>query len=195
MKEIGFLAPLLLSLAFLAACTSSDTPSNTPAAVPDALAAANETSSQSLFGEAEDFVLQTLAGDSLRLSDLRGQVVLLNFWATWCGPCIEEIPELIDLHNALNPHGFSVVGVSMDVEGAEVVKPFAERFGITYPLPLDTEATVADSYGGVFALPTTYVIDAEGQILQRVIGLFPVDQMRPELRAMLDLPPMNNTSN
>ena len=195
MKKLFIPVVLLASLALgLAACTSSDAPSNEATAGTIGGGAPGEAPSSSSLGEAPDFTLPTLAGDSLRLSDLRGQIVLLNFWATWCAPCIQEIPELIALHDELNPHGFTVVGVSLDEEGSDFVKLFTERFGITYPLPLDEEGTVSEAYGGVWALPTTYVIDPEGQIIQRVIGLFPVEEMRAEFRQMLGLPPISTTA-
>ena len=98
------------------------------------------------------------------------------------------------MHDELSPHGFTVVGVSLDEEGSDFVKIFTERFGITYPLPLDQEGTVSEAYGGVWALPTTYVIDPEGQIIQRVVGLFPVEEMRVEFRQMLGLPPVSTTA-
>ena len=154
MKTHAILILLLSSLMVsLVACSSPDaTPQEATAAPADNVAAASSPLTTSDLGEAPDFVLQTLAGDSLRLSDLRGQVVLLNFWATWCAPCIEEIPELIALHDELSPHGFTVIGISLDPEGAELVQPFTERFGITYPIPLDIEGSVAESYGGRMGL-------------------------------------------
>ena len=195
MKKLFIPVVLLASLALgLAACTSSDAPSNEAAAGTTGGGAPGEALPSSSLGEAPDFTLPTLAGDSLRLSDLRGQIVLLNFWATWCAPCIQEIPDLIALHDELSPHGFTVVGVSLDEEGSDFVKIFTERFGITYPLPLDEEGTVSEAYGGVWALPTTYVIDPEGQIMQRVVGLFPVEEMRAEFRQMLGLPPVSTTA-
>ena len=187
MTKLALPALVLASLALgLAAC--SDAPANDAATdtAGNTLADRNTPASTSL-GEAPDFTLPTLAGDSLRLADLRGQIVVLNFWATWCAPCVEEIPELIDLHDELNPHGLTVLGVSLDEEGPDLIKPFTDRFGITYPIPLD-DGAVAEAYGGVWALPTTYVIDPEGQIMQRVIGLFPVEEMRPKFREMLDVP-------
>ena len=200
MKKLCIPVFLLAALVFgLAACTSSDAPSNEAVAAGAAGAGTSggtgggEVPPSSSLGEAPDFTLPTLAGDSLRLSDLRGQIVVLNFWATWCAPCIEEIPDLIALHDELNPHGLSVVGIAIDVEGAELVKPFTERLGITYPVPLD-EGAVAEAFGGVWALPTTYVIDPEGRIDQRVIGLFPVKEMRVQFRQQLGLQPVSTTA-
>ena len=182
MKKLSMALLLVASLA-LAACTDEPADEAATGSLPapqDTLVAVN-------LGEAPGFTLPTLAGDSLRLADLRGQIVVLNFWATWCAPCVEEIPELIDLHDELNPHGLTVLGVSLDEEGPEVIKAFTDRFNISYPIPLD-DGSVSEAYGGIWALPTTYVIDPEGHILQRVVGLFPVDEMRPTFREMLDLP-------
>ena len=186
MKKLALPALLLASLALgLAAC--SDAPANNADGTAGSTPPDQNTLAVTGLGEAPDFTLPTLAGDSLRLSDLRGQIVVLNFWATWCAPCVEEIPELIDLHDELNPHGLTVLGVSLDEEGPDLIKPFTDRFGITYPIPLD-DGAVAEAYGGVWALPTAYVIDPEGQIMPRVIGLFPVEEMRPTFREMLDVP-------
>ena len=194
MKKLGIPILVLTSLALgLAACTSSDAPSNDATAANGTAGSTPALETATGLGEAPTFTLPTLAGDSLRLADLRGQIVVLNFWATWCAPCIEEIPQLIDLHDELNPHGLTVLGVSLDIEGPDFIKPFTDRLGITYPVPLD-DGAVAEAYGGVWALPTTYVIDAEGQIIQRVIGLFPVEEMRPKFREMLDLPLVATTS-
>ncbi len=192
MKTTYPLSVLLGGLALmLAACASPKAPSNAVAAqAADSLLTAQTTTA---LGQAPDFVLPTLAGDSLRLSELRGRIVVVNFWATWCAPCLEEIPELIALHDELNPHGLTVVGVAIDEEGEVLVRPFAERLGITYPVLLD-DGAVAEAFGGVWALPTTYVIDPESQIMQRVIGLFPVKEMHPEFRKMLDLPPVSTTA-
>lgn len=187
------LALLLIGLALMpAACSSPETSSEAVAQTSGGLPTPSALATTGL-GEAPDFRLPTLAGDSLGLSDLQGQIVVVNFWATWCAPCIQEIPELNALHDELNPHGLTVLGISLDQEGAVIVRPFAERLDITYPILLD-EGTVAEAFGGVWGLPTTFVIDAEGQIMQRVIGLFPVAEMRPEFRTMLDLPPASTTA-
>jgi len=112
-------------------------------------------------------------------------VVLVNFWATWCRPCVEEIPEFVALYEELHPEGLAIVGIAIDEEGPELVAPFADQFNINYPVALDPGGIVADEYGGVFALPTTYVIDSDGQIIDRVIGLYPVAEKRPVLRDRL----------
>ncbi|MDX1545958.1 MAG: TlpA disulfide reductase family protein [Rhodothermales bacterium] len=188
------LLPLLLALLLLPACepAGEDEPLGEAApATPQEAAPAAPTAAADL-GPAPAFTLPTLGGDSLSLRDYRGEVVLLNFWATWCTPCIAEMPDLTALHEELEPHGLTVVGISVNEEAA-LIQPFAERLNVTYPLALD-DGSVAEAYGGVWALPTTYLIDADGQIVQRVIGLFPVEEMRPQLRTMLGLPPAATSS-
>lgn len=135
--------------------------------------------------EAPDVTLPLLSGDSLRLRDLRGQVVLVNFWATWCPPCRAEIPDLKALHAELHARGLTVVGIALDEQGADVVQPFVDEFAIPYPIALD-DGTAADAFGGLFGLPMSFVIDAEGQVVHRALGVFPVDTMRPVLLDLLD---------
>lgn len=134
---------------------------------------------------APDFKLPLVSGDSLQLSDLRGRVVVLNFWATWCAPCLYEIPDLWDLHQELEDKGLSVVGVSLDTEPASLVQSFLDDRGAHYPNVLDPEAITAEAYGGVFGLPTTFVIDQAGRIVHRSMGIFPFEQMRPLLEELL----------
>ena len=133
---------------------------------------------------APDFRLPRLDGGTLRLSDYRGRVVLLNFWATWCPPCRAEIPDLVELQRTWAAEGLEVIGVSLDEEGFEAVRPFAEAYDINYPLVVD-DGTVAAQFGSLYGLPTTLILDKEGRIVQRVIGLFPTEQMRPTLEALL----------
>ena len=112
-------------------------------------------------------------------------MILLNFWATWCAPCRTEIPDLVALQRELGDRGLLVVGVSTDEEGAEVVAPFVKNFKINYPVVLD-DGSVSEAYGGVWALPTTVVIDRAGRIRYEIIGIFPTKEMRPRLEALLD---------
>ena len=112
---------------------------------------------------APDFVLQDEQGREVKLSDFRGKVVLLNFWATWCGPCKIEMPWFVEFQRQYKDQGFSVVAISLDEEGWEVVRPFTEEYKLNFPVLLGSDET-ADQFGGVAALPTTFVIDKEGRI-------------------------------
>jgi cytochrome c biogenesis protein CcmG/thiol:disulfide interchange protein DsbE len=118
---------------------------------------------------APPFTLRDADGKSVSLSDYRGKVVLLDFWATWCDPCREEVPWFIDLERKDKDRGFAVLAVSMD-DGWDDVKPFVKSLGVNYRVVLGDDQT-ADRYGGVEALPTTFLIDREGRIAAIHIGL------------------------
>ncbi len=114
--------------------------------------------------------LKDADGKTLNLADYKGKVVLLNFWATWCGPCKIEIPWFIDFEKTYRDRGFAVVGVSMDDDGWAVVKPHMAKTGINYRMVIGDEQT-AVKYGGVDSLPSTFLIDREGRIAAVHIGL------------------------
>ncbi len=133
---------------------------------------------------APDFTLPALSGDTYSLADQRGKVVIVNFWATWCGPCVRETPGFVDLQNELGGDSFEIVGVSLDQEGFEVIRPFAERYEVSYPMLLD-DGALADEFGGVYAMPSSFIIDKEGRVAHRVIGEFPFDDLRPELERLI----------
>ena len=120
--------------------------------------------------DAPDFALKDADGKVVHLSDYKGKVVLLDFWATWCGPCKIEIPWFMDLQRKNKDRGFEVLGVSMDEEGWEVVKPFLADLGVNYRVVIGTDAA-AQAYGGVDALPTTFLIDRAGKIAAVHVGL------------------------
>jgi len=119
---------------------------------------------------APDFTLDSLDGKSVKLSDLRGKAVLLNFWATWCGPCKIETPWLVELQNQYGSQGLQVVGVAMDDSGKVEIAKFAKDMGVNYPVLIGKEA-VGDAYGGVPALPESFFIGRDGKIVDRIIGL------------------------
>src|ERR1700758_3993601 len=119
---------------------------------------------------APDFTLEKLNGGNLKLSDLRGKAVLLNFWATWCGPCKIETPWLVEMQNQYGHQGLQVIGVAMDDSGKDEISKFAKDMGVNYPVLLGKEA-VGDEYGGVPALPESFFIGRDGKIVDRIIGL------------------------
>lgn len=119
---------------------------------------------------APDFTLEKLDGGNLKLSDLRGKAVLLNFWATWCGPCKIETPWLVEMQREYGSQGLQVIGVAMDDSGKDEIAKFAKDMGVNYPVLLGKEA-VGDEYGGVPALPESFFIGRDGKIVDRIIGL------------------------
>jgi cytochrome c biogenesis protein CcmG/thiol:disulfide interchange protein DsbE len=119
---------------------------------------------------APEFTLKDADGKTVHLEEYKGKVVLLDFFATWCGPCKIEIPWFMEMERRNKDKGFSVLGVSMDDEGWEVVKPFLAGLGVNYRVVIGNDAT-AQIYGGVDALPTTFLIDRNGRIAAIHIGL------------------------
>lgn len=119
---------------------------------------------------APDFALESLDGKTMRLSDFRGKAVLLNFWATWCGPCKIEMPWFVDFQKQYGAQGLQIVGIAMDDASKEDIAKFAKDMGVNYPILIGKEA-VGDQYGGVPALPETFLIGRDGKIVDKIIGL------------------------
>jgi thiol-disulfide isomerase/thioredoxin len=119
---------------------------------------------------APDFTLQSLEGKNIQLSGYKGQAVLLNFWATWCGPCKIEMPWFIELQKEYGPQGLQIVGVAMDDASQEDIAKFVKEMGVNYPILIGKE-DVGNQYGGVNVLPTTFFIDRDGKIVAREFGL------------------------
>jgi peroxiredoxin len=132
---------------------------------------------------APDFVVPDLAGQAVRLSALRGKVVLLNLWATWCAPCREEMPSMERLYQRLRGRDFQLLAVSQDEDGAAAVKPFVAEMRLTFPILLDPDHQVGDRYE-VWGYPETFLIDRAGRIVERVIG--PRDWTAPESLAAIE---------
>jgi len=132
------------------------------------------------------FLLSDLDGDVVSTASWRGKVVILNFWATWCPPCREEIPEMIELSKRFKDR-LQVVGVSMDDAPEDEVRQFGRNLGIDYPIVMGSGA-LSREYGGVPALPTTFVANTEGRIVQKHEGLYPIDIYDSEIRSLLGMP-------
>jgi len=131
---------------------------------------ANGAAKGQLIGNlAPDFELQMLDGKSLKLSGLRGKAVLLNFWATYCGPCKIEMPWFVELQKEYGPQGFQIVGVANDDASTEDIAKFAKEMGINYPILIGKDS-VSDSYK-VSVLPTTFFLDRDGKLIAREFGL------------------------
>ena len=142
---------------------------------------------------ADDVVMKDLQANDVALSQYRGKVVLVNFWATWCEPCRTEIPWLIEFQQKYGPRGFAVLGVAMDDEGKKAVEPFVEqqRFDVNgqqaamnYPILLGNDALAA-KFGGLIGLPTSILISRDGKRVKTVIGLLDHDKIVKEIEAQL----------
>lgn len=125
-------------------------------------------------------------GNELSLEAYKGKVVLLNFWATWCPPCRDEIPEMIELQKRFKDK-LQIVGVSMDDSPPDEVRQFAEEMKIDYPIVMGSR-TLSGEYGGVPALPTTFVVNTDGRIVQKHEGIYPIDVYDSEIRSLLGMP-------
>src|SRR5439155_14105578 len=118
------------------------------------------------------FSLPNLDGKNVTFKDFANKVVVVDFWATWCGPCREEIPHLNKLYENYRGKGLVIVGISMDTEGPEVVKEFAKKFRMEYPVVMGDE-NVQQDFGGIVGLPTTFIIDRKGNIVKKYTGYQP----------------------
>jgi cytochrome c biogenesis protein CcmG/thiol:disulfide interchange protein DsbE len=133
---------------------------------------------------APDFTLKDASGRDVQLADLRGKVVLLNFWATWCRPCTIEIPWFSEFQRTYKDSGLEVLGVSLDEEGWEVVRPFLQRAKVNYRVVVGGD-DIARLYGGVESLPTTLILDRSGRIIATHTGLVDRERYESEIRSAL----------
>ena len=133
---------------------------------------------------APSFTLQDLKGNQISLSDFKGKVVVLDFWATWCGPCVIEIPHFIELYEQYKAQGFAMVGISLDRQGVSVVKSFAQKYRVNYPI-LMTDGQVDKAYGGIPGIPTTFVIDSAGNIRRKYVGYRNKAVFEADIKALL----------
>ncbi|HKV05404.1 MAG TPA: TlpA disulfide reductase family protein [Candidatus Acidoferrales bacterium] len=134
-----------------------------------------------------------LQGNSVSLASLKGKVVLVNFWATWCEPCRGEIPILIGMQKQFASRGFTLLGIAMDEDGKKVVDPFVQntQFNVDgkpvtmdYPIVLGSDE-IATKFGGLFGMPTSFLISRDGKIAKKYIGALNADQILKDVQAQL----------
>ena len=130
-----------------------------------------------------DFTLKDMNGASYKMADLKGKVVLLNFWATWCAPCLAEIPEFVKAYEENHAKGFEIVGVLTEDSGDQL-KAFASEHNMKYPLVMITPE-FEDAYGPIFGLPTSVMIARDGSVCKRHFGPMSKEQLEKELKPLL----------
>lgn len=133
--------------------------------------------------QAPDFTLQDLDGKPVKLSDFRGKAVLLNFWATFCGPCKVEMPWLVELQKQYGPQGLQIVGVALDDSGKDTIQKYAKEMGVNYTI-LQGQDSVGDAYGAV-GLPATYYINRNGKIVDSALGLVSRGEIEDDIKKAL----------
>ncbi|MDP8236373.1 MAG: TlpA disulfide reductase family protein [Candidatus Erginobacter occultus] len=138
----------------------------------------------SFSGKAPHFELENFSGGRVRLSDYRGKVVLLNFWATWCPPCVTETPDFVNLYKNYRERGLVILGVSLDQNPRAVLQPFIRKHKIEYPILL-ADRRVTNDYGGITSIPTTFLIDREGIIREQYVGYQPKSVVEKAIKQLL----------
>jgi thiol-disulfide isomerase/thioredoxin len=156
-------------------------------------ASITKTESKDESKDEPELTLKDLDGKDVTLASLKGKVVLVNFWATWCEPCKIEIPELIELQQEYGPKGFTVLGIAMDDEGRSAVAPFVqkEQFDteagkstMNYPIVIGNEAA-GDKFGGLLGYPTSVLLSRDGKQVKRITGLITRDDIVKSIQAQL----------
>ena len=133
---------------------------------------------------APDFELKDVQGKAFRLSDAKGTVRLVDFWTTWCAPCREEIPMFKDLHATYGAKGFTLVGIAMDDEGVDKVKPYVDDLKIPYLILIGNE-DVAKAFGGIVGFPSKFLVDREGRIVDSWVGAVPRAVLEKKIQSIL----------
>ncbi len=156
-KKIMFWMIFLLTLMLLSGCDSSTTESQ------------SSVSADAAENVAPDFTLTDMDGQKVSLSQFRGQVVVLNFWATWCPPCREEMPSMEKLYRDYKDKGLVMLAVNVDENGRQAVEKFLQQTPYSFPILIDSESAAQNAYG-VFRFPESFIIDRNGNVVEKIIG-------------------------
>jgi len=132
---------------------------------------------------APDFALSDLEGNTVWLSNFKGKVIILDFWATWCSPCLQEIPHFVELYEKYQDDGFQMIGIAISSGSSKNVKKFATEHEINY-LILMGNRQVTRKYGGIYGIPTTFLIDRQGRIVKKYIGYQPKEVFEKDLKSL-----------
>lgn len=148
-------------------------------------ASAQPAAALPVIGPAAAWTLRDPSGHEVSSASFKGKVVVLDFWATWCPPCREEIPGYVDLYRKYGQDRLAIIGVSMDQAGPSVVAAFVKKFGVTYPVVMADDSIVT-AFGGMEAIPTTFLIDQQGRIRDKKVGAEPTEEYEKKIKSLLD---------
>jgi len=135
---------------------------------------------------APDFNLKKFGGGMAKLSDYRGKVVILDFWATWCPPCRKEIPDFVELQKEFGDKGLIMLGISLDQNPKQALPSFLRKYNVNYPILL-TDGKVDRAFGGITGIPTTFVIDQKGEIYKQYVGFRPKHVFKTDIKTLLGI--------
>jgi cytochrome c biogenesis protein CcmG/thiol:disulfide interchange protein DsbE len=178
-RVIKGLSLLVLILSLLAACSKE---ASSDRSIGKQKITTQDSPKEENWGNAPDFTLPRLGGSQLKLSSLKGKVIILDFWAPRCPPCRKEIPGFIELYKKYKDEGLEIVGVCLESEA--MVKPFAKKMGINYVL-VSGNREVCQQYGGIRYIPTTFIIDRQGNIAKKHIGYASKETFEREIKELL----------
>ena len=132
-----------------------------------------------------EFALPDADENEFTIAQFEGQVRVVNFWATWCPPCRDEIPDFQAFHEKYEEKGVKVIGIALDEQGAEIVQPFVEEMNMTYLSLIDTTQKAAREFGGIYGIPTTFIIDRDGMVQKKHVGYMSYENLESAVLPLL----------